>query len=90
VEELSSRAGISAQSLNNIEIGRNLPKLTTLVSIAGALGSSVDELLGLELTSDESEIRDLQAFKKRYEIFSELPKKVQSILITLAEELLEK
>ena len=88
-EELAGRVGITRQSLINIEYGKNLPKLITLVNIAEALGASLNELLGLELTCDESEIRSLKAFKKQNEVFSKLPKKVRSAFVALAEEFLE-
>ncbi len=42
--ELASLTGISAVHISNIELGHTRASLSTLVSIANALGTSLDEL----------------------------------------------
>ena len=45
-EDLARRAGVSDQTIRNVEAGRFQTKLETLRKIAGALGVGVGELLG--------------------------------------------
>lgn len=42
--ELASQTGISAVHISNIELGNTRASLSTIVSIANALGTSLDEL----------------------------------------------
>jgi transcriptional regulator with XRE-family HTH domain len=44
-QELADRAGISMQTVSNLETGRHLPGMATLSKIAGALGISLPDLL---------------------------------------------
>ena len=44
-EELAKRAGVSDQTIRNVEAGRYQTKLETVRKIAGALGVSLGELL---------------------------------------------
>jgi transcriptional regulator with XRE-family HTH domain len=54
--EVARAAGISEKAYNNYVNGRRMPALPELVRIAGALGISVDELVGVEpLVSDRDE-----------------------------------
>jgi transcriptional regulator with XRE-family HTH domain len=45
-EELAKKAGLSRSSLNYIERGVSDPRLSSLVGIAGALGKTLNEILG--------------------------------------------
>ena len=49
-------------AIANYESGRNEPSLDTLMRLAEALDVSVDELLGVELKSEEKQL--LSSFKK--------------------------
>jgi len=44
-QELADRAGISMQTVSNLETGRHVPGMATLSKIAGALGVSLPDLL---------------------------------------------
>lgn len=44
-QKLTADAGISYQAMCNIESGTANPKLDTIVSIAGALGMTIEELM---------------------------------------------
>jgi transcriptional regulator with XRE-family HTH domain len=44
-QELADRAGISMQTVSNLETGRHVPGIATLSKIAGALGVGLGELL---------------------------------------------
>ncbi len=46
VEELASEAGISVQLLEQIENGKVIPSVATLINVARALGVSLKELMG--------------------------------------------
>lgn len=47
--QLAERAGLNVSQVTNIEQGRTSdPRLSTLRALAGALGCSVDELIGEE------------------------------------------
>ncbi len=45
LSELSSKCGIQAEELNDIEEGRIDPSLSTIASIARVIGTSVPDLL---------------------------------------------
>ena len=44
-QELANRAGVSMQTISNVEIGRHAPDFETVGKIAGALGVSLDDLI---------------------------------------------
>jgi transcriptional regulator with XRE-family HTH domain len=44
-QELAGRAGISMQTVSNLETGRHVPGIATLSKIAGALGVPLPALL---------------------------------------------
>jgi transcriptional regulator with XRE-family HTH domain len=44
-QELADRAGISMQTVSNLETGRHVPGIATLSKIGGALGVSLPDLL---------------------------------------------
>jgi transcriptional regulator with XRE-family HTH domain len=44
-QELADRAGISMQTVSNLETGRHVPEIATLSKIAGALGVPLPDLL---------------------------------------------
>lgn len=45
-QELARRAGVSMQTVSNLETGRHVPDTATLLKIARALGVGLGELLG--------------------------------------------
>jgi transcriptional regulator with XRE-family HTH domain len=44
-QELADQAGISMQTVSNLETGRHVPGIATLSKIAGALGVPLPDLL---------------------------------------------
>ena len=44
-QELADRAAISMQTVSNLETGRHVPGIATLLKIAGALGVPLTDLL---------------------------------------------
>ena len=44
-QRLGDEAGVTAQTVWNLETGRHVPETETLLKIAGALGISLGELL---------------------------------------------
>ena len=44
-QELADQAGISMQTVSNLETGRHVPGIATLSKIAGALGVPLSDLL---------------------------------------------
>ena len=44
-QELADQAGISMQTVSNLETGRHVPGIATLSKIAGALEVSITDLL---------------------------------------------
>jgi|YNPNPStandDraft_1061719.scaffolds.fasta_scaffold00391_16 putative transcriptional regulator len=47
-EQLSQRVGVSRQTINAIEHGKNIPSLLLAMKISKALGKKVDDLFILE------------------------------------------
>lgn len=45
-QQLADRAGVSMQTISNLENGRHVPDTSTLLKIAKALGVSLGDLLG--------------------------------------------
>ena len=43
--ELAERAGLAMQTISNIEVGRKVPEMTTLLKLATALDVSLTDLL---------------------------------------------
>lgn len=57
IEELSQRSHISASTISRLETGRRKISLEHLVTLARALGTSVDEILAEDLEVDDVVIR---------------------------------
>ena len=51
--EVARRAGISDRSLSHYLAGRSEPNLVTLLRLASVLGTTPNDLLGLEMKSDK-------------------------------------
>lgn len=49
--QIAKDVGISESQYQNIEHGKNEPRVGTAIRIARAVGSSVEELFGAELSS---------------------------------------
>ena len=64
-EELAVRASIHRTAVGMIERGERVPRIDTLVKLAGALGVSADELLdGLEWKPGETVYGSFQLSEK--------------------------
>ena len=61
-KKLAKALNYGYTAIANYESGRNEPSLDTLMLLANTLDVSVDELLGLELKSEEKQL--LSSFKK--------------------------
>lgn len=61
--EVARRAGLSDRRYGNYVSGRREPDLSTLVRIANVLGTSVDELIGMNL--DEQVRTSEELFQER-------------------------
>jgi flavin reductase (DIM6/NTAB) family NADH-FMN oxidoreductase RutF/DNA-binding XRE family transcriptional regulator len=56
LSELGRRVGVTASALSQIERGKTRPAVTTLASLAAALGSSVDDLIREDLAGFPAEV----------------------------------
>jgi putative transcriptional regulator len=50
-EQVSRLTGLSQQAISQIETGATVPRVTTLVSLARALGTSIDQLFPIGLAT---------------------------------------
>ena len=57
--DLSKTSGLSVSYLNEIEKGKKYPKTDKIISLAGALGVSYDQLVSLKLSKKMAPIADL-------------------------------
>ncbi len=81
--DLGDHIGVSQQVITNYERGIREPNLETLLKIAGALGVSLEQLVGTKnIKPDEQTSRALQ---KRFEQIKKLPLEKQRAFITFVD-----
>ena len=61
-EKLAKMLNYGSTAIANYESGRNEPSFNALIQLAQALDVTVDELIGVEFTTEEKEL--VAAFKK--------------------------
>jgi len=83
--ELGNSIGVSQQVITNYERGLREPSIETLLKIAGALGISLEHLIGAKpIKPNEQTSRALQ---KRFEQIKKLPPEKQKAFITFVDAL---
>ncbi|RMH42232.1 MAG: XRE family transcriptional regulator [Deltaproteobacteria bacterium] len=79
---LAEAAGLSSETVSRVERGAFEPSLTTAAKLAGALGISLDALVG---SDDATPVPGTALERRLVEAIAELPPRAQHAMLILAE-----
>ncbi|MEV5509199.1 helix-turn-helix domain-containing protein [Streptomyces orinoci] len=77
--QLARRAGVSLSMLSKIETGDRALTQGMAAAIAGAMGITLDEVLGKAPVVSEDNLKDLRAAMRRFDLAGEPPRSLQEL-----------